>query len=123
VLWIRIGFNEDPDTEPDPAFLSMRIRIQIQGFDDQNLKHVHLRKIFIFFLSKIAIYLSLGLHKGRPSYRRSLHPLERENLALQDLNFLHTLWVFMALLDQDPADQYECRSGSTTLPESKIKIK
>jgi hypothetical protein len=29
---------------------------------------------FIFFWSKIAIYLSLGLHKGRPSYRRSLHP-------------------------------------------------
>ncbi len=27
-----------------------------------------------FFWSQIAIYLSLGLHKGRPSYRRSLAP-------------------------------------------------
>jgi hypothetical protein len=27
-----------------------------------------------FFKSKIAIYLSLGLHKGCPSYRRSLQP-------------------------------------------------
>jgi hypothetical protein len=41
VLLIRIGFNADPDTDPDPAFLvnadtgTVRIRIQIQGFDDQ----------------------------------------------------------------------------------------
>jgi hypothetical protein len=27
VLWIRIGFNADPDPNPDPAFISMRIRI------------------------------------------------------------------------------------------------
>ncbi len=38
-------------------------------------------EIFFFFLfwSKIAIYLSLGLHKGRPSYRRSLQP-SKENI-------------------------------------------
>jgi hypothetical protein len=30
----------------------------------------------IFFGSKIAIYLSLSLLKGRPSYRRSLQPSE-----------------------------------------------
>jgi hypothetical protein len=34
---------------------------------------------YIFSGSKIAIYLSLGLHKGRPSYRRSLHP-SKENI-------------------------------------------
>ncbi len=41
VLRIRIGFNEDPDTgtTPDPAFLSMRIRIQ--GFDDQKLEKIY----------------------------------------------------------------------------------
>jgi hypothetical protein len=33
----------------------------------------------IFFGSKIAIYLSLGLHKGRPSYMRSLQP-SKENI-------------------------------------------
>ncbi len=43
VLRIRIGFNADPDTDPE-HFLSMRIRIriliriQIQEFDDQKLK-------------------------------------------------------------------------------------
>ncbi len=39
--------------------------------------------------SKIAIYLSLGLNGGRPSYRRSL-PLSRENIQqCSTLNFLN----------------------------------
>jgi hypothetical protein len=36
-------------------------------------------KNYIVFLSKTAFYLSLGLHKGRPCYRRSLHP-SKENI-------------------------------------------
>jgi hypothetical protein len=36
-------------------------------------------KFIFFFISKIAIYLFLGHHKGRPSYRRSLHPA-KENI-------------------------------------------
>ncbi len=32
---------------------------------------------YIFFWSKIAIYLSLGVHNGLPSYRRSLSPPKR----------------------------------------------
>jgi hypothetical protein len=58
VLWIRIGF-----------MVSMRIpiriqhflskRIEIQGFDvNVNVKNLQLK----FFLSKLGIYLSLGLH-------------------------------------------------------------
>jgi hypothetical protein len=39
------------------------------------------------FWSKIAIYLTLGLHKGRPNFRRT--SLKREHLALQNLNNLH----------------------------------
>jgi len=35
-------------------------------------------KFFFLFLSKLAIYLYLGLHKGRPSYRMSLQP-SKEN--------------------------------------------
>ncbi len=35
---------------------------------------------FIFFGPKIAVYLHLGLHKGRTSYRRSLQP-SKENIA------------------------------------------
>jgi hypothetical protein len=54
----------DPDSDP----------IQIQGFDDKKLKKKRQKKFFIFFLLNIAIYLSLGLHKGRPSDRRSFQP-------------------------------------------------
>jgi hypothetical protein len=48
VLRIRIGFKADPD----PAFLSMRIRIRIQilGFGDQTLeKNLQLKKKFKLF--------------------------------------------------------------------------
>jgi hypothetical protein len=60
--------NTDPDPNPDPD------PIRIQGFNDQKMKKNYSRKFFfIFFLSKTAIYLSLGLlHKVCPSYRRSL---------------------------------------------------
>jgi hypothetical protein len=61
-------------------FLSMRIRIriQIQGFDDQKFEgKLQLEKNLNFFI-KNAIYLFLCVHKGRPSYRRSLHS-SREN--------------------------------------------
>ncbi len=46
----------------------------------------------MFFWSKIAIYLSLGLHKGRPSYRRSLQPsknIQHFDTCLMFLYFFH----------------------------------
>jgi hypothetical protein len=49
--------------DPDPGFWWPKIGKNLQ------------QDIFIyFFLIKIAIYLSLSLPKGRPSYRRSLQP-------------------------------------------------
>jgi hypothetical protein len=61
--------NECPSgfPDPDPSF-------QVKSETKNKLK-----QFFSFFLSKIAIYLSLGLHKGLPSYRRSLHP-SKENI-------------------------------------------
>jgi hypothetical protein len=57
----------------------MRIRIPDPdpGFDDLKLKKIPAEKIINFFLSKTTIYLSLGHHKGRPSYRRSLQPSKK----------------------------------------------
>jgi hypothetical protein len=57
----------------------------------------------MFFGSKTTIYLSLGLHKGRPSYRRSLQ-LSKENIQqnMKFLNFFLLFWVIFALLDPDP---------------------
>ncbi len=75
--------------DPQPGFRIridlMRIRIRIQhffllriripdpdpGFDNLNWKKNYSWKFNLFFWSKIAIYLSLGLHEGHPSYRRS----------------------------------------------------
>jgi hypothetical protein len=63
------------------------VKIRIQGFDDQKLKKINSWKKITFFGSKTTIYLSLGLHKGRPSYRRSLQP-SKENIQLfEKLNF------------------------------------
>ncbi len=53
------AFHVNPDADPDLD------PIQIQGFED------------VFFDKKIAIYFTLVLHKGSPSYRRSLQPSKR----------------------------------------------
>jgi hypothetical protein len=62
----------------------MRIRIQIQGFDEQKLeKNLQMKFLIIFLIKKIAIYFSLGLHKGRSRYRRSLLPSKETTLHLK----------------------------------------
>ncbi len=75
------------------------IRIRIRGFNDQQLKNMTAAKKFIFLKSKTAIYLSLGLYKVCPSYKRG-HPTHE---------FFLLLWVILALLDPDS----EYGSGST----------
>jgi hypothetical protein len=65
---IRNTANRDPDP------------IQIQGFSDQKLKKkITAEKKLNLFGSKTTIYLSLGLHKERPSYRRILQ-ISKENI-------------------------------------------
>jgi hypothetical protein len=44
------------------------------GFDDQKLEKITAEKNINISLTKIAIYLSLGRHKGLPSYKRNLQP-------------------------------------------------
>ncbi len=63
----RSGFTESGD--PDP--------IRIQGFDDQKFKKIYSWQKNLIL--KIVVYLSQGLHKGRPSYKRSLQP-SKENI-------------------------------------------
>ncbi len=104
--------NTDPDTDPDPWFWWAKI--------ENNTADV----FFTFFLSKIAIFLSLGLHKGRPSYRRNLQP-SKENIyvALQKLKFINFFSIFVGHFcppgsrsgSRDPTESVP-GSGSTTLP-------
>jgi hypothetical protein len=66
--------------DPDPGSGSRtRIPDPDPRFYDQKLKKITAEKKINFFGLKTTIYLSLGLHKGRPSYRRSLQP-SKENI-------------------------------------------
>ncbi len=64
----------------------------------KNLRKKIQLKIFLVFWSKIAIYLSLGLLKGRLAAEKAP---KREHPALQNI-----LWVIFAFLDPDP----DCKS-------------
>jgi hypothetical protein len=63
----------------------------------------------LIFLSETTIYLSLGLRKGRQSYRRSLSALKREHPALQNMKFFIFYTFVGHFLDQDSGN------GSTDL--------
>jgi hypothetical protein len=69
------------------------IRIRIQGFDDQKLKKITAEKNLIFFWSKLAIYVPLGLHKGRPSYRRCIQSQRKRtsSISKQEISWLFLL--------------------------------
>ncbi len=84
-------FNADPDTDPDPAFFLIadpdpgsRSRVWWSEIE----KIYNLKFNFFFSWSKIAIYLSLGLHKGRPSYRRSLPEVQKMKILSFFFNLL-----------------------------------
>jgi hypothetical protein len=74
------SFDTDPffrmNTDPDP--------IRIQGFNDRKLEKFIADKIN-FFGSKTTIYLALGLHKERPSYRRNWNTAP-DPIPIQDFN-------------------------------------
>ncbi len=70
----------------------------------KNLK-ITAEKKLIFFGSKTTIYISLGLHKERPSYKKSIQVSKEAIQYFKTwtfLNFLLLLWVIFALLDPDP---------------------
>jgi hypothetical protein len=67
----------------------------------KNFEKIQLQKRVFFDDKKIAIYLSLGLRKGRPAYWRNL--LKREHPALKKSFFFFCIF---ALLDPDPDPQH-----------------
>jgi hypothetical protein len=63
----------------------------------KNLKKITAVKLI--FGSKIAIYLSLGLHKGLTSYvQEKLSALKREHPALQSMKILYRFLYFWVIL-------------------------
>jgi hypothetical protein len=76
-------------------------------------KKITAEKNYIFLDQKLQFrYLSLGLHKEHPSYRRSLQLPKLQNINFEKKILL--LWVIFALLDPDT----DSESGSTDPIES-----
>jgi hypothetical protein len=68
-------------------------------------ENLQLKNKFDISFLKISIYLFLGLHKGRPSYREKPSALKMENPAIQNMKFLNfflILGINSGLLDPDP---------------------
>ncbi len=111
-------FNADPDL--DPAFFLIAAPdpdpVLDPGFWWTKIGKKFKAEKKIFFWSKIASYLSLGLYKGRPSYRRSLQP-SKENIqqfkTWHFFTFFLFLWVIFVPLDPDPDPHIESRSRSS----------
>ncbi len=75
--------------------------------------------------SKTTVYLSLGLHKEHPSYRRSL---QLSKQTLQNMNFWYFFYfcVILALLDLDPLtrlnpDPIRIRIRNTAKAKKKLR--
>ncbi len=74
--WVRIRhFRLKTYPNTDPGFLWPKSETKFTA--GQKL-------IPVFFLSKIAIYLSLALHKWRPSYKRA-YSVKRKHPAIQNM--------------------------------------
>ena len=112
-----------PDPDPDPecdvgdqygSGSGFRIRIQIQygsrALMTKNWKKITAEKKVNFFWSKTAIYLSLGLHKVCPGYRRSLQ-LTKE--AIQHFK----TWIFSTFVG------HFCPPGSGSGSVFKLRIR
>ncbi len=75
-------------------FRSMRIRIQIQGFDDPKICNIYSWNFFKYILLIKNCYLFIPRpHKGRLSYRRSLQPSKENIQNLKTWNFLTNFYV------------------------------
>ncbi len=101
-------FNADLDPVPNPG----------------NREKIYSCKFFFkMFGSKIAIYLSLGLHKGGTSYRRRLQ-LSKENIenfkTWKFLTFFYICVIF-ALLDPDPGTRINADPQPCFLPPCPVE--
>ncbi len=110
MLWIRINS------------IQIRIQIRIQHFKWIQVQiRIRIQSGSRDWWPKIAIYLSLGLDKGRPRYRRSLQPSKQKIQHLKKINFFLFWWAIFALLDPDRESGYGSRdpieSGSNPDPD------
>jgi hypothetical protein len=68
----------------------------MKNFMAKNFLNCYSWKKMLIFKIKLAVYLSLGLHEGRPSYRTSLQPSKGKITSKHKivLHFFLLLWSF-----------------------------
>jgi hypothetical protein len=100
--------------------MQIRVRIRIQGFDDQKFEKMYMYSLKNIFWVKNCYLLNpkpplrVSKLQENPSAQKKEHP------AHEILNFFLFLWVLFAFLDPDSADQNQSGHGSETLDKSFI---
>ncbi len=85
-----------------------------------------MKKLLFFYLQKMHIYLSLGLNKGRPCYRRSLQPRKDKIQSRNSKYEISTLFSFLWVRIQIQPTKIKadlCGAGSETLPAPYLPLK
>ncbi len=77
IHWVQIRIRIQHfrlNSDPDQSGSTVLMRAKIE-------KYLQLKIFFYIIWSKILMYLSLGLHKGRPDCRRSFQPSKHEKFS------------------------------------------
>ncbi len=93
-------------------FRSMRMRIRIQGVDDQKFKPIYSWKDQYFFVQKLQFTNTETSIMDVQATGEALNPQKRTSSTSKHeiSSFFKFLWITFALLDPDPADQNQCVS-------------
>ncbi len=89
IQYLGSGFIESGSGPSILGWMPIQIQSGSRVLMTKNCKNLQL---IFFSFSEIAIYLSLGLHKRPPSYRRSLSALNREHPALGSWKVKYGFW-------------------------------
>jgi hypothetical protein len=99
---------------------SMRIwiRSELRGLMTEIGKLLQVKKIIYIFIKKFNALIP----RADVQATGEVLILQKRTSSSSKFEISSLLWVSFALLDPDPADQYECGSGSGSTPLSLIKL-
>ncbi len=103
-------------------FKWIRIRFRFGGFAGQNLEKNQPRIFYLFFAKKITCYLSLGFHKGRPSYNRSHQPSKKNIQHFKIWNLLQLLTRSPNKAQNDPQHWLQCCESGMFIRDPRSEI-
>ncbi len=91
--------------------IQIRIRIHIQGFDDQKIwKHLQLKYILYFFHQNCNLFIPMHIYRTSKLHTGEVFIPQKKTSGTSKFEFSSLSWVISALLDPDPYSR--CGSGS-----------